>query len=416
MEPIGRHISLLLRKWDSVKDRRRVLRRFAQWQAPQHQFPPPRPQTKRLLIIRLDDIGDYLLFRNQLAMYKESPRWRDHEITLLGNDAWQDLFTLLDEEAVDDTLWVKKNWYLENAAYRLKIWRQLREKGFETVIAASNTRPLLLDDLCMLAAAPRQSIGNTNSNVHDAWNQVSDPLYTTLFDSPRSLTHEFHFNAEFALWACGIRHPGTRPEIERQWVVPVPGPYLICFVGASTRSKRWPVERWIEFINLHRRHSSWRIFIAGNSKAEIDMARIIQEQTGAQSIAGGATLTEILHWICGAQAVVTNDSMAAHMGASFNTPTVIIANGVNYLRFSDYRKAGIDRVATLYPDAVNRRRKRRGDGPYAYSETVTADIASIQAESALDELNSLLEHSNATPPPAVAADPESQRPAEQMTR
>jgi hypothetical protein len=82
--------------------------------------------------------------------------------------------------------------------------------------------------------------------------------------------------------------------------------------------------------------------------------------------------------------------MAAHMGVSFDKPTVIVANGINYMRFSDYHNAGIDRVTTIYPDVLNRRRKRLGDGPYAYSETVSADIASIPASEVAEALDALL--------------------------
>jgi ADP-heptose:LPS heptosyltransferase len=203
--------------------------------------------------------------------------------------------------------------------------------------------------------------------------------------------HEFHFNAEFAEWASGIRYCGRGPRIERQFPLPVAGPYIICFVGASTRSKRWPIKRWIEFIGLHRRYYGSKIFLAGNSKAEREMVRIIQNRTGADSIAGRVALSELLHWVAGAEAIVTNDTMAAHMGASFGKPTVIIANGLNYMRFAEYAKAGIDHVATIYPEVVNRRRQRLGDGPYAYSETVTADIASIKATTVIKSLGALLE-------------------------
>jgi len=118
MRTLGRHVSLFLRKFDSAKDRERVLHSFAQWKALQQGLPPPRRCSKTLLLIRLDDIGDYLLFRNQLRMYKNSSRWTDHKVTLLGNDSWKELFTLLDEDAVDETMWVNKNRYLEHAEYR----------------------------------------------------------------------------------------------------------------------------------------------------------------------------------------------------------------------------------------------------------------------------------------------------------
>jgi ADP-heptose:LPS heptosyltransferase len=390
MPGLGRRISLWARKSDSAKDRRRVLRTFAEWQTLQHDLPVAGPRDKTLLLIRLDDIGDYLLFRNQLGRYKQSPRWRDYRITLLGNESWRDLFTQLDADSVDETIWVGKNRYLYSAPYRADVWRHLRTAGFETVIAPSCTRPLLLDDLCTLAAAPLHAIGSVNSNVHAGWNLLSDRLYTELFTPPRTSMHEFHFNAQFAEWSCGSSYAGGRPRIDLALAPPVAGPYVICFVGASTRSRRWPVKRWIEFIKLHRRLHSSKLYLAGNGATELEMVRSIQRRTGVASIAGTVGLSELLAWVAGAEAVITNDTMAAHMGASFNRPTVIVANGINYLRFSDYRAAGIDRVATIFPEVVKRRRRREGDGPYAYSETVSADIASIRAATVIGELTNLV--------------------------
>jgi hypothetical protein len=82
--------------------------------------------------------------------------------------------------------------------------------------------------------------------------------------------------------------------------------------------------------------------------------------------------------------------MTAHLGASLGTPTVIIANGINYMRFSEYRNAGIESVATVYPEVVSRRRRLHGDGFYTYSETVTADIVSISATTVMEALDGLL--------------------------
>jgi ADP-heptose:LPS heptosyltransferase len=391
MRAFSRKISLLGRKMDSASDRRRVLKKMAAWKAAQDlALPPVRTHDERVLIIRLDDIGDYLLFRNQLAVYKRSAKWRDHEITLLGNDSWRDLCNALDADAVDAIIWVNKHRYLKEDAYRLEIWQRLRESGFSTVIAASRTRPLLLDDLCMLAACPRQRMGVVNTNVHASWNVLSDALYTSLFIPPNPLQHEFQFNAEFTEWACGIRSTAARPHIEWRVPPPVQGPYIVCFVGASIASKRWPIRRWVEFIVRYRRSHAGEIVLAGNGRTEVQMVRLIQKRVAARSIAGAVSLTELLTWVAGADAVVTNDTMTAHLGASLGTPTVIIANGINYMRFSEYQNAGIDSVATVYPEVVSRRRRLHGDGLYEYSETVTADIESISVAAVMAALDGLL--------------------------
>jgi ADP-heptose:LPS heptosyltransferase len=396
LQAMARRISLFGRKADSDKDRRRVLRIFDEWMILQKQLPAVQHREKRLLLIRLDDIGDYLVFRNQLEAYKKSARWNSHRITLLGNESWRDLFTLLDQATVDETIWVNKDRMLEDAPYRMAIWQQLRAAGFEAVIAPSCVRPLLLDDFSMLAAAPLYSFGSVNTNIHESWNLLSDKLYTSVFKPSRSLIHEFDFNAEFATWVCGNRFPGDRPRIELPPAVLGQGPpagqgaYTICFVGASIRSKRWPARRWLEFIALHRRHFSGRIVLAaGSSKAELKMVQQIQQRTGVESVAGKLSLGEVLQWVAGSQAVITNDTMAAHMGVSLNKPTVIIANGLNYMRFSEYSHAGINQVVAVYSELFNRRRKREGDGPHPYHETVTGDIVSIRAAAVIDALKEL---------------------------
>jgi ADP-heptose:LPS heptosyltransferase len=371
---------------------------FGEWKDLQHRLPAPSPSAERLLIIRLDDIGDYLLFRNQLRMYKRSPRWQRHAVTLLGNVSWEPIFSEFDASAVDHTVWVDKREYLANSSYRLNLWDTLRRRGFGIAIAPSRTRPLLLDDLCMLAAAPLRTMGSANTHIHSRWNQISDALYQQLFTPSDATVHEFDFNAQFTAWASGLRYEGRRPRLDSRLDQPDPNPYIVCFVGASVRSRRWPVKRWIEFIDLYRRHYSSRVILAGHTAAEVEMARTIRERTGTESIAGTASLLEFLRWVAGAEAVLTNDTMAAHLSAAANRPTVIIANGVHYTRFTEYSNAGIENVMTVYPDVFNRIRKRGARVSYNYPDAVSADIASIQASAVFEKLQAVLNVSSSAVP------------------
>ncbi|MDW8465862.1 MAG: hypothetical protein RML35_06685 [Chloroherpetonaceae bacterium] len=64
---------------------------------------------KTLLILRLDEIGDYVLFRNFLKEIRESERFKDYKITLCGNAAWKDLAEAFDKESVDEFIWISKS-------------------------------------------------------------------------------------------------------------------------------------------------------------------------------------------------------------------------------------------------------------------------------------------------------------------
>ena len=379
----GRHV-------DAYKDYRRVVKKFAAWSDLQRGLSAVSPAAdRRLLIIRLDDIGDYLLFRNCLEMYRRSPRWQGYRITLLGNSSWRDIWTLLDADTVDDAVWVHKNTYLQDADCRWQVWTDLRQRGFTAVVAPSRTRPPLLDDLCMLAAAAPLNIGSVNTYRHAGWNRRSDRLYSEIFAAGSAASHEFTFNRRFNEWACGTRGVATRPFIGGRFERPQSAPYVLCFVGASTRSRRWPVRRWVEFIELHRSHCSDRVVLAGASAAEASIAAEIQAATAADSIVGKVSLPELMRWVAGARAVLTNDTMAAHLGASLDRPTIVVANGGNHMRFTEYGLAGMAHVVTVYPEVFRRWRRRVGDAIPHYV-AVSADIASIDGRTVFDELQRVL--------------------------
>src|SRR5579883_1914431 len=135
MLAIARWFSLAGRRRDLMRDRRRVLVAFEERRQALAGLPPPRPRAGTTLLVRLDDIGDYLLFRNQLPYYHAAAQRRGEHLTLLGNRAWRPLFEALDATSVDAVLWLEKDRFLQSAAYRQEQCSALRERGVDTVIA-----------------------------------------------------------------------------------------------------------------------------------------------------------------------------------------------------------------------------------------------------------------------------------------
>ncbi len=129
MPTIFRFVSLLLRRRQSEKAATRVLESVDRWKADQAALPAYAVSGKKLLIIRLDDIGDYLLFRNNLGVYKKASRWAGHEIVLLGNSAWRELYDALDKGLADRALWVDKEGSGRMRLTGLALWMQLRKEG-----------------------------------------------------------------------------------------------------------------------------------------------------------------------------------------------------------------------------------------------------------------------------------------------
>ena len=384
-----RKLSVSLRYLQSRKSVWRTLSAFDDWAKEIALMPTNQSRSKKILIIRLDEIGDYLLFRNTLAAYRQSPKWVEYEFTLLGNILWKSFFDFADIDTVHNAIWMDKNRYYNDEAFRKQLWRQLRNEGFEIVICPSHSRPLMLDDICMLASGAEHRIGIVNDLEFDEMNQVSDRLYTALYKNDM-LQHEFFFNRDFTNWCCDTALNYTRPSIPRPGVANTPPEdYILFFIGASKQSKLWPAKRWIELVTICKKENNPEVILSGG-KADLDMANQIMEATGCKSIAGATGLVDMIDWIANAKAIVTNDTMACHLSASCGTPAVIIANGVNFYKFTAYYEAGISNIRSVYPGSFLRKWARHNHKMFKAHLAVTRDIGTIEANVVYNELIKLL--------------------------
>lgn len=380
MSHIIRNIALFIRRRSEQKQVRSVLRQFDEWRLYIDTLPIPATRQQKIAIVRLDDIGDYLLWRNFLSVYKQSPAFAACSITLIGNVVWKSIFEAYDGDTVDATIWVDKQQYFAHETYRIALWKTIREQGFETMISPSRTRPLLLDDLIVCASAAQRKIAAPNTFAANTWNITSDKVYNNIY-TITSLAHEFYYNKAFAEQMSGISSAINKPFLPIA-IGSVSAQHVICFIGASAQSKQWPIDYWIRLVQLLQ-HQGWQPLLSGG-KNELPIATEIIAATNVASIVGQTNLVETLASIANAAAVITGDTMAAHAAVALNKPTVILANGVNAARFVAYKEAGIDQVTTIYT------KQYKGHQHEAFYQAVTKDMESIKPEQIIEALARLM--------------------------
>lgn len=375
-----RQIALFLRWRSQLKQEQQALRLFKNWSVLFKQNRSSNSVENKLALVRLDDIGDYLLWRNCLGVYKKADRFKDYKITLIGNIVWKPIFEAYDSITVDETIWVDKHLYLSDSLYREKLLKEIQNENFGTVICPSRTRPLLLDDLIVLATGAPIRMGVHNSRGIAKANKISDAVYNQFFPEG-NVEHEFIFNRKFAAFASGTNVKLERPTLPVLNSNHFPK-QVICFIGASAKSKTWPVDYWIELVKSLQQ-SAYEPLLSGG-KNEKEIAEKIIASTLCKSIVGQTNLVETLEVISSSAAVITGDTMAAHAGVSFNKPTVILANGVNAKRFVAYEEAGFENVKTIYTREYLHSKKNK------FYKAVTKDMESIKPIQLTDALQKLL--------------------------
>jgi ADP-heptose:LPS heptosyltransferase len=139
--------------------------------------------TKNLVIIRLDAIGDYILFRNSLAVLKNSSCFQSYNFTMIGNVLWRDLALYFDDKHIDRFLWIDVKKFRKNFFYRLQILLKVADTSYDLGLQPTYSRIFSDGDSIMRALRATKKIGFTGnfSNGPEWEYKFPNRFYNELF-------------------------------------------------------------------------------------------------------------------------------------------------------------------------------------------------------------------------------------------
>lgn len=366
--------------WQKPKERKRLHSWLKEWNIVPLQ---PEVSNGRIAIVRLDDIGDYLLFRPYLVLLKKSETFKNYHITLIGNGAWRSIFEALDQDLVDEVFWINKSEWFTSSEYRSGIASHFYTLPFETVFFPSRTRHFFLEDL--LAACFKTSKRICTGNFYSSYRLTEQTnfliaLHYFVIEPEKETTlHELDYNRAWMEAICHTTYPFTPLDpvnAERQ-------SKILLFPGGSAGSKRWPKEYFGKLaVGLKQQFPESKIFVAGSLSEEpigqsiADMAA--DNGVELENICGKTSLLELWSIIRSCALVVSNDTSAAHMAALSATPLVVLTNGNKRGRFFPY-PVRFTQIKTLFPG------KKEPENLYPFS----LPIRKIKVEKVLEACQAL---------------------------
>lgn len=315
-----------------------------------------------ILIVRIDAIGDYLLFRQCLQGLRHAPLFAGKKITLCGNAAWQSLAEALDGDAFDVFIPVDRKNFHSDRRYNRHVLTTLRQNNFDYALQPTFSRERMGDSLVWASRAPqRVGFACPAQNITQLQRIMYDACYTQLISPLAKFPFELHRNEEIlkffsvppphipsfqTVFPEKLLESAVTKSIKNFLGLPV------LFIGASSPHRRWPNEYFAELAQFIYTELGKKIILGGGKAFEGAMQEIARHCPGMTIPLPNTSLLDIAALIAHAPLVVSNDSSGAHMGATFNTPTVIISNGQHRGRFTPYPKQISARTCTVYPEAI----------------------------------------------------------------
>ncbi len=303
-----------------------------------------RKPSNKILIIKTDAIGDYILFRNFFEQVRQSNRYKGYEIDLLGNPSWKELALAYDGAYLNHYQWIRNDDYHLAPFKTLKLGWHFFKRNYAVVLQPSSTRIFITDAVAALSAA-KQVIGfesNTEGIIKKHKVRL-DKFYTEKLILPLNYYFEFDRNLFFFEKVLQQKISLQKPSLPVRNNIHKRG--ILIFPGAGVHRRRWEQEKFISLINLILSNSSEDIYLAG-SLTEVDIANHLADDLKSGrviNLTGKLSLVELIDKINTAELVVSNETSAVHIAAAVNTRAVCILGGGHFDRFAPYPKFdGID--------------------------------------------------------------------------
>ena len=355
----------------------------------------PQTNTKSLLIIKLDEIGDYILFRNLLKYFKSSGRFKDYKITLCGNVIWKSIFELLDKDTVDSSVWINKNVFSKNLFYRKKLFETVYKENYNTVINCSLSRNFFLDDVFVKKALTVEKIGyKTDLSTQFKWQKkISDRYYTKLIEINDEI-FDFRRNKKFINSILKTDIEETLPVINNDWSKSentLNENYAVFYIGGRTNYKIWKVDNFIQVAKYINEKYGLKIFLLG-SQEDVDLSSEFEKRFNNQNVnnlTARTTLIDVIKILNQASIMIGNDSGLAHIAAALNTKLIVIANGTHLGRFFPYPEEAAN-VKAIYPYEIETHLKNINKVVEKYKYRSTLDINSVLPENVINEVDNFL--------------------------
>ncbi len=318
-----------------------------------------RKTSKKLLIVKTDEIGDFILWRNFLQEMVSAERFHNYEIHFCGNKSWRNLFETFDQSNVQQTYWLEKIKFKKNLFYRFQFLHAIYLQGFSLVINPIFSRDKRNDDSIVRSANSPHTIGMyaNRESLHSYEEGYDKNIYTELFQYPAKPIFEFYRNQYFTEFITGKVSQVTNTIVPIHQLPPppsqVPEKYLVIFPGSRNKTRTWPIENFVTVANhlfIQYQFTAVICGAAGDSVYTKDFC--LQYRHPTIDLTGKTTLIEMLTLLQNAQCLLSVDTGSVHLAACVGCTVFGIFNGSQYKRFAPYPKNMAPNFYAIYPDEV----------------------------------------------------------------
>lgn len=353
-----------------------------------------------VLIIRVDEIGDYVLWRKFLQPIIQHYSSLNKALFFCGNSSFKPLFYLEYSNTFKQEFWLNKNLFKTNMWYRYKFLRQLYKLGIEVVINPTYSRAKRFDDSIVAATKAKQRIAmkRNNENYFSYEQRFDKRLYNQLVSTSNKNMFEFYRNQTFckALLQNAIQHLPINTLFKKEKLPQLsefnlPPNYFVVFPGSRSANRIWSTENFIELSNFYFSQTNYVAIVCGSATdAAYCAAFAANYKHPLINLCEKTNLPQMLAVLQNAKFLFSVDTGSVHLAAAVGCPVLAIYNGGQFGRFAPYPPEIAPNFHALYPLDILNELQHEEIVAKTYQYVIAKDYNSVTAQQAINKLKTII--------------------------
>lgn len=387
-----------------------------------HIFAPPlsTKAQKSLLILRIDAIGDYVLFSPFIKNIRTF--FSDFHITLIANSCLKDLSLGLHSAYIDEFIFINPKRFQRNLYYRIRFLRLIKKRHFTLCLNPLYSRDLLCKELISRINAQISLTPNgDDNNLSQTLKLLDDANYTALAPCKDGILFEYYRNDEFCKYIFKHLHfirngakceldsaiyqtPKARidsallPKLEdflnKNTLEILRQNYCILFIGASQNYRKWSIQNFAKVAqHLMEKYAQNIVICGGAEDAESgkNLSNLVKQNNfKIIDLTGKTTLMQLAALVYNGNLVISNESCAAHFAAFLDTAIIAVYNGNHLGRFIPYPRGISDKYYPVFHPFITQNPDKYKELSNSFAYKSTLNINEIHADCVIKIIDQIL--------------------------
>lgn len=291
-----------------------------------------------LVIVRVDRIGDYVLWHDTIDAYKK--KYAGKKVLLICPGV---LLSVTQEEPFfTEILTFDHQKAKDSHKYLFDLFLKMRKITSHEVIYPSWRRSVLGDIIVCGIKSPKKigmkGIPDVKYSFSTMLNHFFNVSYSKLVDSPQS-ANEIKAIEHFTKCVIDENYSYGQNKL----IVNCPSPvrlksYAVIAFSAYNKFRIWRIDNFVKLID--RIPSNYDIVLTGYGADDDERAQYIinnvNERERVINMVSKTTIPQLIALIGHSTFVIGNDSSAIHIAAAIQTPSLCILPGAHFNRFVPY--------------------------------------------------------------------------------